>query len=87
GLGPADPIEVARGEELLREAATVLDHQLANREWICKSGLSLADFAIAATLADQYHAQFPTTELPNLQRWFKQVQALDIWKSTESGAE
>ncbi|MGB4879165.1 MAG: glutathione S-transferase family protein [Thiolinea sp.] len=86
GLGPADPVEVARGEELLCEAATVLDHQLANREWICKSGLSLADFAIAAPLADQYRAQFPTTDLPNLQRWFKQIQALDVWKSTEASA-
>jgi glutathione S-transferase len=68
------------------EAAKVLDAHLSNREWICDTGLSLADFAIAAPLADQHSAKFPVTDLPNLQRWFMQVQALDSWKKTEAGA-
>ena len=86
GIGPADPIEVARGEQLLTEAAKVLDVHLGHREWICDTGLSLADFAIAAPLADQHRAKFPVTDLPNLQRWFMQVQALDSWEETEGDA-
>jgi len=82
GIGPADPEEVARGERLLIEAANVLDDHLDNREWICDSGLSLADFAIAAPLADQHSAKLPVTGLPNLQRWLRRVKALDAWKST-----
>ena len=85
GIGPADPVEVARGERLLIEAAKVLDTHLDNRKWICDCGLSLADLAIAAPLADQNSAKLPVTCLPNLQQWFKQVQALDAWKSTEVG--
>lgn len=84
GIGSADPVEVARGERLLIEAANVLDEHLNNREWICDTGLSLADLAIAAPLADQYSAKLPVADLPNLQRWLKQVQALDSWKNTEA---
>ena len=83
GVGSADPVEVARGERLVIEAAGVLDRHLNDREWICDSGLSLADLAIAAPLADQHRARLPVTDLTNLQRWLKQVQALDCWKSTE----
>lgn len=86
GIGPADPAEVARGERSLIEAAKVLDAHLSNREWICDAGLSLADFAMAAPLADQHSAKLPVTDLPNLQRWFKQVQALDCWKGADVGS-
>jgi glutathione S-transferase len=86
GIGPADQVEVARGERLLMEAAKNLDDHLAHQEWLCSSGLSLADFAMAAPLADQQRAKLPITNLPHLQRWLKQIQALDTWKSTEVGA-
>jgi len=86
GIGPADSSEVARGEELLVEAAEILDDHLADREWICNSGLSLADFAISAPLAEQNSAKFPITELKNIQQWFTRVQALEAWNGTESGA-
>ena len=83
GIGPADLTEVARGEALLLEAGKVLNDHLADREWIADAGLSLADFAIGAPLADQQRARFPLTEFSNLQRWFRQLQTLDAWKQTE----
>lgn len=83
-MGLPDPAEVARGKQLVIEAAKVLDAQLSRREWICDTGLSLADFAIAAPLADQLSAKFPVTDLPNIQRWFSQVQRLDSWKKTQA---
>lgn len=82
GIGAPDPVEVARGELLLTEAACVLDTHLAGQEWLCRTGLSLADFAISAPLIDQERARFPIMELPNLQRWLRQVQALDAWVGT-----
>lgn len=81
GIGSADPVEVARGERLLVEAANVLDAHLKGREWICETGLSLADLAIAAPLADQRSAKLPVSDQQNLQRWLKQVQALHSWRS------
>lgn len=83
GWGTPDPIEVERGEQLLIKAARVLDTHLSHREWIGESGLSLADFALAAPLADQHRAQLPIADLPHLQRWLLQVQSLDSWKKTE----
>lgn len=85
-IGPADPAEVARGEASLIKAATILDKHLKNREWICDTGLSLADFAIAAPLADQDRAKFQVADLPDLQRWFKQVKALDCWQRSDGSA-
>ncbi|MCA0177258.1 MAG: glutathione S-transferase family protein [Proteobacteria bacterium] len=82
GLGTADAAAVAHGEQLLREAAERLDAHLATHEWLCASGLSLADLALAAPLADQDVARFPVQDLPHLQRWFAQVQALEAWAQT-----
>ena len=84
GIGAADPTEVSRGEGLLTAAARILDDHLANTEWICESGFSLADFAIGAPLADQDQGHFPVKGMVNLQRWLNQVQSLDAWKSTDS---
>ncbi|MDQ1152943.1 glutathione S-transferase family protein [Brevundimonas sp. SORGH_AS_0993] len=82
GMGPADAVQVARGEALLGAAAAVLDRHLEGRTWI-GADLSLADLAVAAPLADQSRARFPVSDLANLQRWFRQVQALDCWRATE----
>ncbi|MGZ0782587.1 glutathione S-transferase family protein [Pseudomonas saponiphila] len=87
GIGPADPLEVARGESLFLDAAKILDEHLGEREWICDTGLSLADLAIAAPLADQHSAKLPIEGRPNLQRWLKQVQALDSWKKTQADVQ
>lgn len=77
GMGEADPKKVAHGEQLIINAANILEDQLNNQEWICDTGLSLADFATAAPLADQHSAKLPIADMPNIQRWLKQVQALD----------
>jgi glutathione S-transferase len=81
GAGEADPAEVARGEGLVSAAATLLDAHLAGREWVCDSGLSLADFALAGPLADEARARLPIGDLPNLQRWFGRIKALEAWKA------
>ncbi|MBA5686551.1 glutathione S-transferase family protein [Rugamonas apoptosis] len=85
GIGPADPAEVSRGENLFVEAAKILDAHLEHREWMCDTGVSLADFAIAAPLADQHSAKLPMDDRPNLLRWLSRIQALDSWKKTEAG--
>ena len=84
---PLDRNEVRRGETELAKVARVLDVHLRGREWLCKSGLSLADFAIAVTLAAQEPARLPLLQYGNLQVWFGRVQSLDVWKQTkfESG--
>jgi glutathione S-transferase len=80
---PADRNEVRRGEAELAKVATVLDGHLRGREWLCPSGLSLADFAISVTLAAQDTARLPLLQYGNLQAWFGRVQSLDVWKKTK----
>lgn len=74
GLGAADPAEIQRGEQLVREYAGILDAHLSDRDWICGEALSLADLAIAAPLAATVPAKLPVAELSHLRRWFGQVQ-------------
>jgi glutathione S-transferase len=82
GLGAADPAEVRRGEQLVRDFGGILDAHLAGRDWICGNSLSLADIAIAAPLAATVPAKLPVTDLSNLQRWFAGMQTLEVWKKT-----
>ena len=86
GLGSPDATIVARGEELMREHGGVLDAHLATREWISGDALTLADYAIAAPLADSARAKLPVEGLHHIQRWFAAVRALDAWKATEPQA-
>jgi glutathione S-transferase len=80
---PPDRQEVLRGEVELAKVATVLDAHLRGREWLCSSGLSLADFAISVTLVAQEPARLPLLQYGNLQAWFGRIQSLDVWKQTK----
>jgi glutathione S-transferase len=82
GAGAADPAEVRRGEQLVREFGGILDGHLAGREWICGDALTLADLAIAAPLAVTVPAKLPVADLSHLQRWFARMQTLEVWKKT-----
>lgn len=82
GLGAADPAEVRRGEQLMREYGGVLDAHLSGRDWICGDALSLADIAIAVPLAATVPAKLPVGDLSNVQRWLATMQSLDAWKRT-----
>jgi len=86
GLGAPDPAEVQRAEALLRRAAELLDAHLAGRQWLCASGLSLADWAIAAPLADAGRARLPIGGLPQLAAWFDRVRALPAWAAVHQPA-
>lgn len=82
GLGAADPNEVRRGEQLMREYGGVLDTHLAGRDWICGDALSLADIAIAVPLAATVPARLPVGDFENVQRWLTAMQTLEAWKRT-----
>jgi glutathione S-transferase len=80
GSGAPDPLEIERGETLLKAAASVLDAHLAQRQWIAQDKLTLADLAIASPLMHTAAAQLPVMGYENMQAWFARVQALDAWK-------
>ena len=85
GLGPVEPLAIARGEAALPEVAQVLDRHLAGKSWIAQDRPTLADFAVAAPLMHMSAARLPVTDFDNLQAWFARVQSLDAWvKSNRS---
>ncbi|MFT3772596.1 MAG: glutathione S-transferase family protein [Minicystis sp.] len=82
GRGPADPVEVARGEALFAQYAAVLDTHLAGRTWVALDLLTLADFSLAASFALAGPARLPIGDYANLRAWLGRVQELDAWKRT-----
>lgn len=86
GQGEPDPAAVARGESLFTDAMHILDGQLARGEWLCATGLSLADFAIAAPLVDRQRARLPMDNFSQVNRWLMQMQALAAWQAEQVGS-
>jgi glutathione S-transferase len=82
GRGPADPVELARGEALIAQHAPVLDAHLAGRTWITHDRLTLADYSLAAGFALAGPARLPIGTYTNILAWLERVQALDAWKRT-----
>jgi len=82
GRGPADPVEVARGEALVAQTAQVLDAHLAGKTWVAQGRLTLADYSLAASFALAGPAKLPISGFPNLLAWLGRVQELDAWTRT-----
>ena len=82
GAGPADAAEIARGDALVKQHATVLDDHLASKKWIAQDRLTLADFSVAASFALAGPGRLPIAEFSNLKAWLGRVQELDAWKRT-----
>jgi glutathione S-transferase len=80
GMAGPIPAEVQRGEQLSSPMAGILDARVAGHTYISGAGLTLADFAIAAPLADAAAARLPIGPYGNIQRWLQQVKALPVWK-------
>ena len=82
GRGPADPVEVARGEALIAKYAPILDAHLANKTWVALDRVTLADFSLAAGFALAGPARIPIGDYAHLQAWLARVQALPAWQRT-----
>jgi glutathione S-transferase len=82
GRGPADPVEVARGEALIAKYAPILDAHLADKTWVALDRVTLADFSLAAGFALAAPARLPIGDYAHLQAWLARVQQLDAWQRT-----
>lgn len=83
GRGTPDPVELRRGDALFNEFASVLDHHLADRQWICGSSLSLADLSVAAAYGCATPGKAPVAWYANVEKWFRRMQTLEVWQKTE----
>jgi len=83
GRGAPDPQELRRGDASFNEFAAVLDAHLADRRYISGSSLTLADLSIAAAYGCAGPGKAPVAWYANVEKWFKRMQALEVWQKTE----
>jgi glutathione S-transferase len=81
-LGPPDEAILAKGTECFNREATVLDTHLSKNSYLVGSGVTLADFAVAAPLFYAKEAELPLAPYSRLQEWFGRVSALPAWRDT-----
>jgi glutathione S-transferase len=69
GFRPADETRAARANKQIAVSYTYLEQRLANQDWVCASGFSMADCALIPPL---FYAQFsaPFNDRPNLVRYW-----------------
>jgi glutathione S-transferase len=82
GAGEPDASAVARGNAEFAQYARVLDAHLAGRTWVSGTDVTIADFALAASLMYAEKARLPLADYPNVQKWFAAVQQLPCWGKT-----
>lgn len=82
GWGPTDPARVQESEASFKQHAQVLDQVLSQRPYVVGSQLSLADFAVAASLSTRVPAKLPLAGFTNVERWFADIEQLPAWHAT-----
>jgi glutathione S-transferase len=80
--GDPDPAEIKKGEELFHRFANVLDHHLKDREWLVGDHLTVADYAVAASLDLRDVAHYPAEQYQEIKRWYGNIGKLDAWKKS-----
>jgi glutathione S-transferase len=79
GAAPdAKAVDEATG--FFRQFAAVLDGHLSGRRYVVGDTLTIADFAIAATLPRADEASIPVKEFPAVARWHERLNELPGWR-------
>ena len=81
-MGGPDAAVVAKGTECFNREARVLDDHLAKRPYLVGTGLTLADFSVAAPLVYAKEAELPVAPYRHLRDWFARISALPAWRDT-----
>ena len=81
GRGEPDPKVVEEGLADFHRYAKVLDTCLAGKEYVA-GRLSVADFALAAHLANREPAGLDIKPYPNLSAWLARIEARESWKKS-----
>jgi glutathione S-transferase len=84
-MGPVDEDLVTQGLSAFHESAAVLEAQLSQRDWLLASGLSYADFRMAAFLPFNDAARLPLSDYPVLSAWHHRLMGLPAWANPFDG--
>ena len=81
-LGDPDPAEVAKGEERFHRVAGVLNDHLKGKRHVADGRLTIADFALGASLNMAEMAKIPVGGYAEINRWFADLCALPAWRKS-----
>lgn len=81
-LGDPDPQAVQRATEIFHKEATVLNTHLADRKFLVKDTLTLADFSVASSLTYAVPGRFPLEDYPHIRSWYARIEELPAWQKT-----
>jgi glutathione S-transferase len=81
-MGEPDPAEIAKGEERFHRFAAVLDGHLKDRKFIADDRLTVADFAVGASLNMAVPAQIPVGSYKEITRWHAGLCELPAWRKS-----
>ena len=81
-IGDPDPVEIAKGEERFHRAAGVLNGHLKGKRHVADSRLTIADFALGASLNMTGLAKIPVAGYPEINRWYADLSALPAWRKS-----
>jgi glutathione S-transferase len=81
-LGEPDPAEIAKGEERFHRAAGVLNGHLKGKRHVADGRLTIADFALGASLNMTGLAKIPVAGYPEINRWYADLSALPAWRKS-----
>ena len=87
GMGPVDKAALAEGERMFHASARQLDDHLVGRDYLLDSGLSYADFRVAAYLPFNDVAGLPLQDYPRVNAWYERLEALPDWADPFAGLE
>ena len=82
--GQPDPAELAKGEQQFARVGKVLDGVLAKSRYVTGDSLTVADFAIGASLSIAEQAKFPIEPFRAIQRWAADLKSLPSWAKTQA---
>ena len=79
GMGAPNEATIASQAKEIAQFLPVLEGGLAGKDWIAGE-LSIADFAIAATLIYRDPAGIDCSAAPNVLRWMERIEARPSWQ-------
>jgi len=80
GMSGPDAAAVEEASAYVRTYGTVLNAHLRGRKYLVDDLLTVADFAVAATLPYADRARLPLDGFAEIERWYARLNALPAWR-------
>ncbi|MGC4095406.1 MAG: glutathione S-transferase family protein [Polyangiaceae bacterium] len=81
--GEPDESRVRDAETQFERYGQILNDRLSGRDWLVGRSITVADFTVAASLAQGIAAGIKLDAFANVRAWYSHLAELDAWRNTE----